>query len=73
MRLSPTTRSDLIRRLKRFGWQGPYAGGRHQHMIKGSSQLTIPNPHGSREIGVNLLKIVLDEAEISRDEWLRPH
>lgn len=41
-------------------------------MVRGLMQLTIPNPHGGREIGVNLLKIVLDEAGISRDEWLRP-
>lgn len=39
-------------------------------MVKGSVQLTIPNPHGGREIGVNLLKMILNEAGISRDEWL---
>lgn len=72
MRLTPTSRSDLIRRLRRAGWDGPYSGGRHQFMVKGPSQLTIPNPHGGRDIGINLLKIVLDEAGISREEWLRP-
>jgi len=39
-------------------------------MAKGNIQLTIPNPHGGREIGVNLLQIILKEAGISRDEWL---
>jgi hypothetical protein len=39
-------------------------------MVKGDVQLTIPNPHGGGEIGINLLKIVLDEAKISREEWL---
>lgn len=39
-------------------------------MVKSPLQLTIPNPHGGREIGVNLLKIVLDEAGISRSDWL---
>jgi predicted RNA binding protein YcfA (HicA-like mRNA interferase family) len=72
MRLTPISRSDLIRRLKAHGWAGPYPGGRHQYMIRGSAQLTIPNPHGGGEIGVNLLKIVLDEAGISRADWLRP-
>ena len=43
---------------------------KHQHMVKGSVQLTIPNPHGRREIGLNLLKIILYEAGISRDKWL---
>ena len=39
-------------------------------MVRGNVQLTIPNPHGGREIGVSLLKMILDEAAISRDEWL---
>lgn len=62
----------MIRRLKSLGWEGPYSGGRHQFMVKGRAQLTIPNPHGGHDIGVNLLKLILDEAEISREEWLRP-
>lgn len=61
MRLTPVSRSDLIKRLRALGWQGPIAGRKHQHMIKNNLQLTIPNPHrGDR--GVNLLKIVLNEA-----------
>lgn len=72
MRLTPISRRDLIRRLKAFGWKGPFAGGKHQYMINGPLQLTIPNPHGGRDIGVNLLKIILDEASITRDEWLTP-
>jgi len=40
-------------------------------MVKGSIQLTIPNPHGGEAIGVGLLKMLLNEAGISRDEWLR--
>lgn len=70
MRLTPVNRQDLIRRLRDLGWSGPYSGAKHQHMIKGNVQLTIPNPHGGREIGVNLLKLILNEAGISRDEWL---
>jgi predicted RNA binding protein YcfA (HicA-like mRNA interferase family) len=70
MRLTPVSRPDLIKRLRALGWEGPISGTKHQHMVKGNLQLTIPNPHGS-EIGINLLKILLKEAEISRDEWLR--
>ena len=70
MKLSPLSRQDLIRRLRSLGWNGPFAGTKHQHMVKGEIQLTIPNPHGRKEIGVNLLKILLNEAGISRDEWL---
>ena len=70
MRLTPVSRSDLIERLRVLGWQGPFPGRKHQHMAKGNIQLTIPNPHGGREIGVNLLQVILKEAGISRDEWL---
>jgi predicted RNA binding protein YcfA (HicA-like mRNA interferase family) len=70
MRLKPLRRADLIKRLRAFGWQGPIAGAKHQHMFKGAVNLTIPNPHRG-EIGVNLLKIVLKEAGISRDDWIR--
>lgn len=70
MRLTPVSRTDLIKRLRALGWQGPIPGTKHQHMVKGNVQLTIPNPHRG-EIGVNLLTILLKEAAISRDEWIR--
>ena len=70
VKLVPVTRTDLIRRLRALGWAGPYSGSKHQHMVKGSVQLTIPNPHGKKEVGVNRLKILMNEAGISRDEWL---
>jgi predicted RNA binding protein YcfA (HicA-like mRNA interferase family) len=70
MRLSPVTRSDLIKRLRALGWEGPIAGRKHQHIVKGEVQLTIPNPHRG-DIGVNLLAIILKEAGVSRDEWLK--
>lgn len=70
MRLPPIARSNLIKRLRALGWEGPISGAKHQHMVKGNVQLTIPNPHGG-EIGVNLLKVLLREAGIARDEWLR--
>ena len=70
MRLAPVSRGDLIKRLRALGWDGPFPGAKHPHMVKGKIQLTIPNPHGG-VIGVNLLKIILNETGISRDEWLR--
>lgn len=71
MKLAPVSRQHLIKRLRALGWDGPYAGGKHQHMVKGPVQLTIPNPHGGKDIGVNLLKLILDEAGVSRQEWLK--
>jgi hypothetical protein len=39
-------------------------------MRKGELRLRIPNPHGS-DISVDLLKRILRQAEISREEWLQ--
>lgn len=52
-------------------WEGPFPGGRHPHMVKGEIQISIPNPQGSTDIGVNLLKLILSQAGISREEWIR--
>jgi predicted RNA binding protein YcfA (HicA-like mRNA interferase family) len=70
MRFAPVSRNELIRRLRLLGWEGPISGSKHQFMVKGPVQLIIPNPHRSGEIGVNLLRLILKEAGISRSEWL---
>ncbi len=41
----PVSRKDLIRYLRRLGFDGPYVGGKHQYMIRGEVKLRIPNPH----------------------------
>ena len=68
--LSPVSWTKLVRRLRGLEFEGPYRGGKHPYMIKGSLVLTIPNPH-RREIGVALLARILKRAEVTREEWLR--
>ena len=70
MKLTSVSRQELVPRLRALGWIGPFSGGKHQHMVKGNVQLTVPSPHRRKDIGVQLLKLVLEEAGISRDEWL---
>jgi len=67
-RLSPVSRSELIRRLKELGFAGPFPGKKHQHMKRGATLAIIPNPHGG-DISVDLLAEILRKAQISRDEW----
>jgi predicted RNA binding protein YcfA (HicA-like mRNA interferase family) len=66
----PISRRDLIRRLRKMGFDGPYSGGKHQFMLKGDVTLAIPNPHQG-EIGRELLARILRQAGISRKEWER--
>jgi predicted RNA binding protein YcfA (HicA-like mRNA interferase family) len=67
-KLSPVSRSELIRRLKYLGFMGPFPGKRHQHMKRDATLVLIPNPHGG-EISVDLLSEILRKARISREEW----
>lgn len=69
-RFGPIRRPDLIRYLRQLGFEGPYAGGRHQFMERGDVRLILPNPHHG-DIGSDLLARLLREAEVTRDEWER--
>jgi len=64
----PISRTDLIRCLRRAGFDGPYSGGKHQFMLKGDLTLVLPNPHGSG-IGRELLSRILRQAKVSRKQW----
>jgi predicted RNA binding protein YcfA (HicA-like mRNA interferase family) len=63
------SRRELIRKFRALGYTGPFAGGKHQFMKKGSQKIRIPNPHGSKDISGSLVKEILRQAEISNDEW----
>ena len=57
-KLKPISHKELVRKLRKLGFDGPYSGGKHLFMIKGNLTLTIPNPHG-KDISVELLKRIL--------------
>ncbi len=60
----PIKRIDFIRKLKKFGFSGPFAGGRHQFMEKEGFRISIPNPHGKDISGGLLSKITKDLKDI---------
>lgn len=66
----PVPCSELVKRLKMFGFEGPYGGGKHLYMLKGNLRLTVPNPH-KQKTGVDLLIRILRQAGITRAEWIR--
>ena len=71
-RWNPCKRSDFIRRLRLFGFEGVYSGSRHQFMVYGQHRLTLPS---NSEYSVPQLRMMLKEAEsilgreITMDEW----
>jgi predicted RNA binding protein YcfA (HicA-like mRNA interferase family) len=69
-RLSPVSWKELIRRLRALGFEGPYTGkGPHPIMRRDAIRLIIPNPHRG-DISVDLIKKILLQGEISREDWL---
>ena len=64
----PIRRSDLLQALRKAGFVGPYSGGKHQFMVRGSVRLRVPNPHQGN-VSRDLLSRLLKQAGISKDEW----
>ena len=64
----PIKRNDLLKALKQAGFEGPFAGGKHEFLVKGELRLVIPNPHQG-EISRELLARILHQASLSRSEW----
>lgn len=67
-KIGPIKRSDLIRNLRRLGFEGPLSGGNHQYMVKGNLKVAIPNPHQG-DIGHGLLLQILRQANVDREKW----
>ncbi len=68
-RLIPVSWKKFVQRMRELGFTGPYAGGRHPYMRRDMLTIIIPNPHEG-DISVGLLRRILRQANISRDEWL---
>ena len=66
--IRPIKYKELIHFLRKLNFSGPFSGGKHQFMVKGDLRVRIPNPH-KRDIGKNLLKQILIEAEIEIGVW----
>ncbi|NOH02868.1 MAG: type II toxin-antitoxin system HicA family toxin [Chloroflexi bacterium] len=64
----PIKRLDLIKALKKAGFDGPYTGSKHLFLVRGEVRLILPNPHQG-EISKDLLARILRQAGLTRDEW----
>lgn len=67
--MSSIPRRELIRKFKTLGYSGPFSGGKHQFMVKEQKKIRIPNPHGSGDVHIGLVREILRQAGISGEEW----
>lgn len=56
----------LIKKFRKLGFNGPYAGGRHLFMVKSELKVRIPNPHQG-DISKYLLAEILRQAGVSSE------
>jgi len=66
--MKPISRRELIKRLRSFGFEGPFSGGCHSFMRNGQLKLRVPNPHEG-DISVPLLKEILRQAGLNENDW----
>ena len=66
--LSPISWRKLVKKLQKLGFDGPFSGGRHLFMVRGTLKLHIPNPHRG-DVSKYLLAEILRQADISHDQW----
>lgn len=58
----------LVQKFRNLGFDGPFSGGRHLFMVRGSLKVRIPNPH-RKDISKHLLAEILRQAGVSTDDW----
>ena len=69
-RLVPLRFDQVVRKLRRLGFDGPIPGGRHSRMINLETRQIVPLPaHGGRDLGIGLIRAIIREVGITPDEW----
>ncbi len=71
MRLVPIAAIKLIKILEKAGFKAARQDGSHLRLINPDGRSTTIPIHGSKEIPPWLLKTILREAKISREEFFR--
>ena len=71
-RWTPCKRGDFIRKLRQLGFDGPFAGTRHQFMVWSQKRLAIPS---NSKYSVPQLRMMIREVEaviqreVDSEQW----
>ncbi|TAJ15597.1 type II toxin-antitoxin system HicA family toxin [Patescibacteria group bacterium] len=60
---------ELIKKLKRLGFDGPESGGNHKLMNRDGKKVSLPHANGHHDIAVKLLFKILKEGGVTKEEW----
>jgi predicted RNA binding protein YcfA (HicA-like mRNA interferase family) len=71
-RLNPEKPGEVIRKLRKLGYDGPLGGGKHVFMRHPQTHKKIPVPvHGNRDLPIGTLRAIIRQAEVSVEAWLK--
>ena len=71
MKLPLLSAQELIRILKKMGFQEIRQRGSHKYFKHPDGRVTVVPDHSGREIGRGLLKKILNEIGVDREEFLK--
>lgn len=64
-KLTPLKPEEVMRKLRRLGFVGPYGGRKHARMIHPQRKKVIPVPiHKGRDVSVGLIREIIREVNI---------
>ncbi len=64
----PVSWRKLVENFRKLNFEGPYSGGRHLFMKKGSLKIHIPWKHKG-DINAGLISEILRQARIVKKNW----
>lgn len=71
-KLKPLKAEEVIRKLRKLGFSGPFPGGKHVRMLHSEKGIIIPVPvHKGKDVSVGLIREIINEVSISREEWIK--
>ncbi len=69
-KLTPLKSREVVRKLRKLGFEGPFPGGRHARMADLETRQIVPIPIHSKEVSVGLIREIIRQAGITREQWL---
>jgi predicted RNA binding protein YcfA (HicA-like mRNA interferase family) len=69
-KLTPIPAREVIRKLRRLGFEGPFGGGKHSVMRHPETGVKISVPmHSNRDLPLGTLRAIVKASGISIEQW----
>jgi predicted RNA binding protein YcfA (HicA-like mRNA interferase family) len=69
-KLTPIPAREVLRKLRRLGYEGPFGGGKYAVMRNPETGVKISVPiHAARDLPLGTLRAIVKAAGVSVEEW----